>query len=251
MTTCETTPGKLYGDLKDGFMKIIKERGLEAERIEIRSKALTAEEAIGITKRKDYPIITGKEIMLQAEYMGSSGQAFTDSPAIFSGTLSEILQLDIVGDVHARGLFIAALNAVMRYLGLAEGTIHCKNEEPEQCARDFEDYIVKNYGKPKIALVGYQPALLQKLASGFELRVLDLNPDNIGQTRYGVCVENGVDDYERVLDWAELVLCTGSTLSNGSIVNFMGLDKPVVFFGITIAGAAEILRLKRACFCGR
>ena len=251
MHTSDRTPEKLYTKLKDGFLKIIREHDLAADRVDIRSKSLTAEEAIGITKRKDYPIITGKETMLQAEYMGSLGQVFTDSPAVFSGTLEEILQLDIVGDAHARGLFIASMNAVMRHLGLVDGTVHCKNEEPESCADDFVAYIEKKYGKPKIALVGFQPALLEKFAPVFELRVLDLNPDNIVTVRYGKLVENGIDDYKAVvLDWAELVVCTGSTLSNGSLVNFIDIGKPVILFGITIAGAAEILGLERVCLCG-
>jgi len=251
MRTSELTPETLYQTLRDGFMKIIEERGLAAGRIEIRSKSLTAEEAIGITARKDFPIITGKEVMLQAEYMGSFGQAFTDSPAVFSGTLTDILALDIKADAHARSLFIAALNAVMRHLDLAQGTVHCKNEEPERCAQEVEAWIARRYGHPKIALVGYQPSMLERLSAGFELRVLDLNQDNIGKTRYGLVVEDGVKDYEKVvLNWAELILCTGSTLTNGSIVNFIGLNKPVVFFGITIAGAAQILGLERICLCG-
>ena len=251
MTISEKTPEKFFDRLKAGFMKIIGEKGLAAERIDIRSKSLTSEEAIGVTKRQDFPIITGKEIMLQAEYRGAYGQAFTDSPAVFSGTLEEILELDIVNDAHARSLFIAALNAVMRYLGLADGTVHCKNDEPETCAKDMAEYIKAHYGQPKIALVGYQPAMLEKLSSEFELRVLDLNPENIGKDRYGIRVEHGMDDYQSVvLDWAELVLCTGSTLSNGSIVNFIDIGTPVVFFGITIAGTAEILGLERVCLCG-
>ena len=113
------------------------------------------------------------------------------------------------------------------------------------------EYIKAHYGQPKIALVGYQPAMLEKLSSEFELRVLDLNPENIGKDRYGIRVEHGMDDYQSVvLDWAELVLCTGSTLSNGSIVNFIDIGTPVVFFGITIAGTAEILGLERVCLCG-
>ena len=251
MTTSDLTPENLFAKLRDGFMAIIRERGLLASRIDIRLKSLTPEEAIGITKRRDFPIITGKEVMLQAEYEGALGQVFTDSPAVFSGTLEDILALDITHDSHARSLFIAALNAVMRRLGLVEGTLHCKNDEPELCAKDFASYIAENYGKPKIALVGYQPALLEKLSSVFELRVLDLNADNIGQTRYGIRVEHGVDDYQSVVrGWAELVLCTGSTLTNGTVVNFIDIGKPVIFFGTTIAGAAVILGLKRVCFCG-
>jgi hypothetical protein len=245
------TEQQFYTELRDRFERIINARKLSAEHIKISSKALSAEEAIGITKRRDFPIITGKEILLQAEYLGSFGQAFTDSPAVFNGTLGEILALDLNGDVHARGLFIAALNAVLRHLSLASGTIHCKNEEPELCAKQFVNFVSENYGTPKIALVGFQPALIENLAAHFTLRVLDLNADNIGKTKYGVLIEDGIKDYDAVIDWAELVLCTGSTVSNGSIVNFIGLEKPVVFFGTTLAGTAELMGLQRACFCCR
>ena len=96
-----------------------------------------------MTKRRDYPIITGKEIMLQADYMGSYGQTFTDSPSVFNGTLGEILALDIIGDVHARGLFIAALNAVMRHLSLAEGTVHLQ----KRGSRDLCEGICEIYSR--------------------------------------------------------------------------------------------------------
>lgn len=167
-----------------------------------------------------------------------------------NGGLDEILEMDIVNDDHARGLFVAALNAVMNHLGLAERTIHCKNKEPEACARQFVDYIRENYGNPKIALVGYQPAILENLSKEFNLRVLDLNPENIGSRRYGVTVEDGIEAFDdAVINWAELVLCTGSTICNGSIVNFMSLKKEVLYYGTTLAGTAELLGLKRACFC--
>lgn len=238
----------LYTKLQKGFLQIVEEHGLSTDRIEINSRSLSAKEAIGTTKRKDYPIITGKEIMLQAEYMGAMGQVFTDSPADFAGTLKEILELDIINDVHARGLYIASLNAVMRYFSIASGTVHCKNDKPELCAGTVVQQLRQTYGSPKIALVGFQPAFVENLSKAFDLRVLDLNPSNIGTVKYGTLIENGVDDYQKVVrDWAELVLCTGSTLSNGSIVNFIDIGKDVVFYGITIAGAAQILGLKRIC----
>ena len=51
------TQKKLFEILKAEFVKILTEENLLAEKIEILSKALTPEEAIGITKRKDFPII--------------------------------------------------------------------------------------------------------------------------------------------------------------------------------------------------
>lgn len=239
----------IYDVLKNRLQQIILENGLSGEEITISSKTLSAEEAIGITKRKDFPILTGKEIMLEARFRGSVGQAFTDSPTVFNGSLSDIMALDAENDAYAKGLLVAALNAVMRYLDLVKGTIHCKNQDLELCAPQFIERIKEQYGNPKITLVGFQPALLDRLSKVFPLRVLDLNPDHIGSVKYGILVEDGMKAYRDAVDWADLVLCTGSTICNGSVVNFIDIGKPVIFYGTTIAGAAEILGLKRLCFC--
>ncbi|MDK2966933.1 DUF364 domain-containing protein, partial [Lacrimispora sp.] len=202
------------------------------------------------TRRKDFPILTGREVMLQAEYQGAKGQAFTDAPSEFKGTLREILALDLDKDLHSRGLFIASLNAVMAKIGLIEHTVHCRTEEPENCAGEILDIVKRDYKDRKIALIGYQPSILEALSKDFTVRVLDLNPKNVGQTRYGIKVEHGIDDYkEVVLDWSDVVLCTGSTLCNGTIVQYFDIGKEVIFFGITVAGAAKLLGLKRLCPC--
>lgn len=239
----------IYDELKKELSKILKDNNLSEENIMIKSKTLTDEETIGITKRKDFPLLTGKEIMLQAEFKGAIGQAFTSSPTVFKGTLGEIVNLDLDNDDHAKGLFIASLNAIMSYLKLADKTIHCKNEEPELCGEEFKKHLKEEYSDAKIAIVGYQPAIIENLSEDYNIRVLDLSPENVGRDKFGITIEHGIDDYDEVvLDWADLVLCTGSTIANGSIVNFMNLDKPVIFFGTTVAGAAEILGLKRLCF---
>ena len=64
-----------YSELRLRFMKLLTEEGILGEQVVINTKSLTPEEAIGITKRKDFPIITGKDVMVQAECMGSLGQA--------------------------------------------------------------------------------------------------------------------------------------------------------------------------------
>lgn len=242
------TEEMLFSKLKSEFTQIVNEHHIESEKVHITGRALSPQEAIGVTERKDFPILTGKEQMLEAEFMGSKGQAFTDAPSLFFGSLLDVIKLDLMSDMHSRGLFIATMNAVMRNLGLAEHTIHCKNGEPEQCAKQALTWVKEHYNVKRIALVGYQPALLEQLSSEYTLRVLDLNTDNIGQMRYGIKVENGLE-YKPVCDWADLVLCTGSTLCNGTIVNFLDMKKEIVFFGTTAAGAAKILGLKRMCFC--
>ena len=50
------------------------------------------------------------------------------------------------------------------------------------------------------------------------------------------------------IEWADIVLCTGSTVCNGTLVDYMDLGKPTYFFGTSLAGTAELLGLKRLCF---
>ena len=87
--------------------------------------------------------------------------------------------------------------------------------------------------------------------SGYRVRVMDLNPQNVGQTRCGVMVEDGRTAMKEAVSEADLILCTGSTLSNGTIVDYLDLNKDVLFFGITAAGAAALLGLNRICFASR
>jgi uncharacterized protein (DUF4213/DUF364 family) len=242
------TGQELMQKLKNEFRLLIDKYSLPTGEIHITSKSLSPEEAIGITKRKDFPILTGQEVMLQADYNGALGQAFTDAPSEFRGTLQEILALDLTEDSHNRALFIATMNAVMAKLGFIGHTVHCKTEEPEKCAAEFVKYVEKTYGDKKYALIGYQPSILEGLSKKFTVRVLDLSPKNIGQVRYGVTVEHGIDKYQEVVhEWADVILCTGSTLCNGTIVNFIDIGKEVLFFGITAAGAAYLLGLQLFC----
>ena len=242
------TKQMLMHTLQTALADALWENGLEAERVSIQVRGLTPEQAIGHTQRTDFPILTGKEVMLMAEFRGAKGQAFTDAPARFEGSLADILGLDLQTDPHSVGLFVATLNAVMKYLGRADNTVHCKDGGPECCARHMVEWVAQEYGKPKIALVGFQPALIGALSQHFPLKILDLNPENIGKVKDGCSVLSGEQDRQAVVDWADLVLCTGSTLCNGTIVDYLGLDKEVVFFGTTLSGAAPILGLKRACF---
>ena len=249
------TKEELYRTLKERFAEVLRAEGLEDEPAEVVCHTMSPEEALGKTKRTDYPIQTGKDVMIQAECRGCRGQAFTDAPVSFRGTLSEVLALDLVNDPHSRGLFVAVLNAVMRSLGRCRDTVHCRSDGPEKCACDAKEYLRREWPQVKsVTLVGYQPSLLQMLTdSGYRVRVMDLNPKNVGQERCGVIVEDGRTAMADAVASADLILCTGSTLCNGTMADYLSLpkEKNVVFFGITAAGAAALLGLKRLCFAER
>lgn len=241
---------EIYNDLKRKFKEIVDEYNIEEEKIIIKTSELTAEEAIGITERKDYPLLNGKEVLVEADYKDSKGQAYTDRPTAYSGTVSDIMELDL-RDNRNKVLFIASLNAVLKYLGLIDGTIHCKDEEPEKCSLRIKEYIKEKYGEVKIALVGLQPAMLDHLKNDFEIRVLDLNEKILGKKKYGILIEHGIENMEDVLEWADLYLVTGSTITNGSVYNYLDRGKPVLFFGTTIAGPAYLNNYERVCFCSK
>lgn len=247
------TQESLYSLLHERFEQALDEAGIQNEPIGVVCRTLTPEEAIGKTVRRDFPIISGKDVMIEATFRGVRGQAFTDAPTTFSGTLRDVMQMDIVHNPHERGIFIAVLNAVMGALNRCTGTVHCRTEGPELCAQDMLGYLRAHAPHARrIALIGYQPALLNGLAeSEYAVRVLDLNPANVGQVRYGVTVEHGETAKDDAIAWADLILCTGSTLCNGTITDYIGIRPEVLFFGITLAGSAGLLGLKRVCFADR
>ncbi|MEG2298525.1 MAG: DUF364 domain-containing protein [Anaerovoracaceae bacterium] len=239
---------EFFEELQKRFEKVVEENNVKLKEIKIKSKGLTPEEAIGITSRTDYSILDGSEIMLQADCQGCIGQAFTSSPADFVGTIEDVMKLDINKDDYNKGLYISTMNSVMNYLGKTTNTIHCKDEGPDECSQEIAKVMIKEHQGKKIALIGYQPSIFQALSNDFDLRVLDLNPKNVGKVRFGVKVEHGIEDFDEVVkDWADLVLCTGSCLCNGTITNFLDLKKPVIYFGTTIAAAADLFGFKRIC----
>ena len=72
----------LYARLKEALRDAIARHHLDERSISLKSRGLTPEEAIGRTARTDYPILNGREVMLQARFGEALGQAFTSAPVI-------------------------------------------------------------------------------------------------------------------------------------------------------------------------
>ena len=223
---------RLAGDSMDEHVSVVSAR------------VLSAKEAIGETGRDDYPLLKGKEAMVEAVFRGVKGHAFTDMPGGFDGTIRNVIELPLENNFE-RAVFIAAVNAVMREAGLIMGTVHCRDDEPARCARELVAYVREKFGNPRIAFVGFQPAMIERLSEVFQMRVLDLDEDNIGKRKFGVVIE-GPDATQDVLDWGDVILATGSTCVNGTITGFVG-KKPVVFFGVSAAGITKVCGFERYC----
>jgi hypothetical protein len=249
------SPVSILQEARRDLICICGERNLELSRaVDIRP--LLPRQAIGDAEG-DFVIKKGKEYVMEATFEGARGQAFTGNPCNWNGTLGEILSLDL-SDASSRGIFVAALNAVLRRLGLATGTIHCRDEEPTKCGTRIAGELKARFGSRRFGVVGLQPAILEGLARCFlpeSVRVVDLNPENIGSTKYGVEIRDGLTELAGLAEWSEVGLATGSTIVNGTIDGIIGCfkdkGKPLIFFGNTISGAAALLSLDRLCPFGR
>ena len=237
----------MYEAIKKELAKLINENGLEGEEVIIRAATLSTKQAIGNPEDKDYPLVRGLERLMQAEFRGSRGQAFTDMYGNFSGRLADIAAMDLENNFR-RAIFFSSLNAVMRHLGLIAQTVHCKDNQPRECSYELAKYIEQTYGHPRIAMVGFQPRMVEALAKRFELRVTDMDQDNIGQEKFGVRIDDPKHTEEN-LNWCDIAVVTGTTIVNDTIDQFL-ITKPVVFYGVTISGAAKLLGLNRFCPLG-
>lgn len=235
--------------IKEKFSQVIEAWHLtgEEEVQVVSTRPLTPEEVIGRPERRDFPLLKGKEVMLQATFKDACGQAYTDMPGNYQGTLKEVLSLSLRNN-YERAIFITTLNAVMRYLKLVDKTIHCRDQEPGRCAAHLVTYVRERFGHPRIAFIGLQPAMVASLAGHFPIRITDLDPDNVGQRKGGVIIEDASLTAE-IISWSDLVLATGTTAVNDTLAAITS-RKPVIFYGVTIAGIARLAGYEQYCFCG-
>jgi hypothetical protein len=234
----------IYDELRHRALQPCRENDLLGEKVVIRTRTLSPEEAIGNPERDDFPLRKGRERLMQAEFRGAFGQAFTDHFGDFEGSLAEIFEMPLKNS-YRRAVFLAALNAALRHLGLIEHTVHCRDKGPTECAGKISSYIKERFGAVKVTQVGFQPCIAEALAGKFAFRLLDLDSDNIGREKFGIVVE-GPEKTPEAAQWADLLLVTGSTLANETISRFL-TDKPVLFYGTTIAAPAYLMGWERFC----
>ena len=235
------TNGEMYFLLKQSFKGILEKRSLHDHTVYVKAERPADSDAADLD---------GKEIKLIADYEGTTGEcstSYTGFASGYKGTLGEVLSLDIENDPHARSVYIAAVNAVMNKLEMADDCVSCVADDKVECAEHIVRQYKKNNGKVNVLLAGYQPQMLEALAANFPVRVLDLDKDNIGKTYFGVTVEDGMEAFSDAAWWAEVILCTGSALSNGTLIKYINMPKDVLFYGTTVASCARVLGLRRMC----
>lgn len=242
---------------REKLRELIRSYDLAADEVEVvTARPLAPDEAIGSPTRRDFPLLKAKEVMIQARFRDSSGQAYTDMPAPFQGRLADVVALPLRSN-YERAVFVATCNAVMRHLGLVDHTIHCRDNEPEECARllrervkqltagrasrgvggagsrcgtaatqldgrtDDRDEDASGSGQrpalPRVAIIGLQPAIVRALAGAGCFQVRVTDMDPANIG--GARKGVTVESAGRnpeVISWADLVLSTGTVLANGT-----------------------------------
>lgn len=243
----------ILDEIKLRFNEIVEREGISDAAISVKAKALTPEEAIGNPGRRDFPILVGVERMIEASVLGARGHAFTDAPSMYEGTLGAVMNLDLSTN-RDRAIFIATLNAVLRHLRVVSKTLHCKDDAPEDCAREIAGHLASRFGKPRVGLIGLNPAIAEGLVRAFgpeNVRITDKNPKSIGGIKFGVEVWDASIRTVDLIGWADVILLTGTTLVNGTFDGIWGAvqdaGKTGIVYGVTSAGVCELAGMERIC----
>ena len=235
------------------FRDIISKHELSGEKVRVTVGTLTPRQAIGTPERPDYALLQGREVMIEAQFKDSFGQAFTSQPQTFNGVVTDVLNLGLESS-DSRAIFIATFNAVAAHLGLVSGVRHCRNEEPELCGSEIAQQMLQRYCRIRIGVVGYQPAILDHLVRQFganNVMCSDLDVRNIGSTKFGITIRDGKTDNADIVRWCDLLLVTSSTVVNNTFDELraavVAQGKHLTVFGVTGAGISALLGIERIC----
>jgi uncharacterized protein (DUF4213/DUF364 family) len=238
---------------KAQFAEIVAKHRLLDTQVSVLVKTLTPEEAIGEPGRRDFPIILGKERVVEAEVLGARAHAFTDSPGEFVGDLKGVLDLPLASN-RERSIYVATLNATFKYLNLIENTIHCKDEDPERCGKEIASQLLKRCGKVRVGFIGLNPAIAENLTKTFgmeNVRITDLNKQNVNSLKFGVMIWDGGGMTKELIKQSDIILITGTTIVNGTFDAIMqGVRndrKDYLIYGVTGAGICHLMGLNRIC----
>lgn len=216
-------------------------------------RVLTPREAVGDAEW-DFPLLKGREKLIEADLRGARGQAFSPFARPFHGTVGELISLD-VKDPFSRSLKVAFVNALVRMLGLTDRTVHCRDGAPTKCAGHFKERLRERLPWGTLVLVGLQPAILSAAAEALgpsRVMVLDLQDENIGRVVSGVEVLDGAL-FKEVLEGASMALVTGSSFANGTFDDIAKACEgrcPLILYGTTGAALEALMGFERWCFKG-
>lgn len=235
----------VYAQLKDELRELAKRYSLNGDAVDVSAATLSPHEAIGAPEERDCPLVKGRERMMQAVFRGACGQAFTDLYGNWHGTIHDLIEMDLANNFR-RAVLVSSLNAVMRALGLIERTVHCKDGDPKRCGRECLAMFRGRFPSAVVTMIGYQPRIFEQLRKSFMTYVVDMDPENVGRMVAGTKIV-GPGKTDKYVEKADVLFVTGTSLVNNTIGRFLRSGKQTIFYGVTVAGAANVLGLTRHC----
>lgn len=236
------------------FEELAKEKSITTEYVRSKYEDVVRYRALPSSyfnlPSKEYAIARGEEVMMECVFKSAKAHVFTQLPRDRVMRVDEILRLDL-SDIGNRSVFYCALNAVMRYYGLINGTMHCRGNSPLKCAKSLIEYLKSFASDARILLVGYQPAIAEELVRHFNtVYITDMSLRNVGKSIDRVCVLDHTRNNDLIRE-VDIVLATGSSLLNKTLWDLYEtssrFSKVFILYGVSAAGASKILGIKRYC----
>lgn len=249
--------GSTFERFHRAFARLVTETRHHDELVTVTAAPLSPQEAIGSPDRDDFPLLLGKERIMEASIAGARGHAFTDQAGSFSGTLSDVLSL--ASDTpRNRAVTVAAANAVACAAGLVLDTVHCKDDEPGVCGQTIAKMLKQRFDGATVGLLGLNPAIAHALVQAFgskNVRITDRQIHTTSKSIEGVDVWDAESETDRLIREVDVALVTGTTLVNGTFDRIARMleeiGTPFFVFGVTIAAPSFLLGLHRICPCAR
>jgi len=189
---------------------------------------------------------------LIANFQGYSGMSHTFHPFQFEGTVGELLAMDLEGSAD-RAVFVAGMNAVCSSVNPDLRTMHCSEDGSLRCTQTLVQQLRDNgYDCP--GLIGFQPSLLKALIEGFgDSNTVCVDQHELAES-IRLCSDVDLLDetsLQQLVGWSDVLVVTGATLVSGVLPDIQEWaemsGKPILFYGTSIAGAAELMDLPRFC----
>jgi len=196
-------------------------------------------------------VLAGRSRLI-AEFRGSPGMSYTFHPFQFEGTIKELLSMELEGSSD-RAVFIAGMNAVCSFANPSLRTLHCSDSGSLRCTKTLVEQLRdKGYSCP--GLIGFQPSLLKALTDSFG----NSNTFCVDQLELAESIRRSADidildesHLQQLISWSDVLVVTGAMLVSGSLPDILEWaeisGKPILFYGPSIAGAAELMDLPRFC----
>ncbi len=253
MPATQVNPATNLVEAREQLRRLVQEHSLGAETITVVTRPSSEKETTGEGIREEYALTRGNVVLVEATFLDAIGQALSDEPAQFSGTLEQALDIGL--DTNGqRALFVATANAVLAHLGLVKGTCHCEYPSVRECGWRVASSLWGEYPGADVGLIGFQRGFVEGLAEVFgtdRVHVADLAPENLGRKEYGVVIGDSAHDTKTVIESSDVVLVSGAMVVANALEDILKtaseVQTPIILYGATAAAPAYLYNLPRVC----